>query len=111
MFLGLQDRLWLLAFGAFVALLGALVLPAWLLAGLTWLLLGGGAPAAVVIVEVLALWAVVLYARARVSRPGHLGLVCAQPTIGVAAVRPHDARSAVRVLSGKGVAWKGRTYQ
>jgi hypothetical protein len=40
-FLGMRDQLGLLSFGAFVGLLGALALPAWLLSGLLWLLLEG----------------------------------------------------------------------
>jgi chlorobactene glucosyltransferase len=112
MFLGLQDRLWLLAFGGFMGLLGALVLPAWLLAGLIWLLRGGGAPAAAVVAEIGLLWMVLLWARARVARG--LGIspwYALSLPLGALLFGTMMLESSVRVLSGRGVVWKGRTYQ
>jgi chlorobactene glucosyltransferase len=112
MYLGLQDRLWLLFFGGFVSLLGALVMPAWLLAGLIWLARGGGGPAAVVVVEALALSAVVLYARARVARElGISAWYALSLPLGALLFGTMMLESSLRVLSGRGVVWKGRTYQ
>jgi hypothetical protein len=111
MYLGLQDRLWLLFFGGFVALLGALILPAWLLAGLIWLARGGGAPAGLAVAEVLVLWGMVLYARARVARGlGISGWYALSLPLGAALFGAMMLASTVQVLSGKGVAWKGRIY-
>jgi chlorobactene glucosyltransferase len=112
MFLGLQDRLWLLFFGGFVSLLGALVLPAWLVAGLAWLSQGGGAAAAVVVIEVVILWGVVLRARARVARG--LGIspwYALSLPLGALLFGTMMLESSLRVVSGRGVVWKGRTYQ
>ena len=92
MFLGLQDRLWLLFFGGFVALLGALVLPAWLLAGLAWLSQGGGAAAAVVIGGRDAVGGGAVRPGAGGRGSGHFALVCAEPATGGAVVWDHDAR-------------------
>ena len=111
MYLGLQDRLWLLFFGGFVSLLGALALPAWLLAALIWLARGGGAPAAMVMVEALALWAAVLYARARVARGlGISGWYALSLPLGAGIFGAMMLTSTMRVVTGKGVAWKGRIY-
>ena len=41
---------------------------AWLLAGLIWLARGGGLPALGVLTEAVAVWVLVLYARARVAQ-------------------------------------------
>jgi len=111
MFLGLQGRPWLLALGAFASLAGALALPVWLGAGLVWLARGGGWPAWVVVAEAAAVWALVLYARARVA----LGLKISpwyalSLPLGAGIFAAMMATSTVRVLSGKGVVWKGRTY-
>jgi chlorobactene glucosyltransferase len=111
MYLGLQDRLWLLFLGGFVSLLGAVALPAWLLAGLVWLSRGGGAPAAVVVAEVLVLWAALLYARARVARGlGISGWYALSLPLGAGVFGAMMLTSTWRVLTGKGVAWKGRIY-
>ena len=111
MFLGLQGRPWLLALGALTSLAGALALPAWLLAGLIWLARGGGLSAGLVLAEAAAVWALVLYARARVS----LGLKISpwyafSLPLGAGIFAAMMITSTIRVLSGKGVVWKGRTY-
>jgi chlorobactene glucosyltransferase len=111
MFLGLQDRPWLLLLGAVASLAGALALPAWLLAGLVWALRGGGLPAVIVIVEAAAVWALVLYARGRVAR--RLGIsawYAFSLPLGAGVFAAMMATSTLRVLTGRGVVWKGRTY-
>ena len=112
MFLGLQGRPWLLALGALASLAGALALPAWLLAGVVWLARGGGLAAVIVVAEAAVVWALVLYARARVS----LGLKISpwyalSLPLGAGIFAAMMITSTVRVMSGKGVVWKGRTYQ
>ena len=111
MFLGLQGRPWLLALGALTSLAGALALPAWLLAGLIWLARGGGPAAVVVVAEAAAVWALVLYARARVSLSLKISPWYALSLpLGAGIFAAIMITSTVRVMSGKGVVWKGRTY-
>ena len=65
-YLGLRDRpsLMLLgAFGAFILLVAALILPIWPLLGVYWYLHGGSWLALAVISESLVLWTVIIYAR------------------------------------------------
>lgn len=113
-YLGLSDRpsLMLLgAFGAFVLLVAALVLPLWPLLGIFWYLQGGGWQALTVLCESLLLWAVVIYVRARVA--AGMGI---EPwyaftlPLGAAVFAAIMFVSTWNVLSGRGVSWKGRTY-
>jgi chlorobactene glucosyltransferase len=111
MFLGLQGRPWLLLLGAVASLAGALALPAWLLAGLIWLARGGGLPAALVCLEAAAVWAFVLYARAAVAHG--LGIsrwYAASLPLGAGVFAAMMLTSTMRVVTGRGVVWKGRTY-
>lgn len=112
MFLGLQDRLWLLFFGSFMSFVAALALPAWLLAALVWLALGGGTPAAVAAAEALMVWAAVLVARARVAQGlGISSWYAVTLPLGALLFGTMMLVSSLRVVSGRGVVWKGRTYQ
>jgi chlorobactene glucosyltransferase len=113
-YLGLSDRpsLMLLgAFGAFVLLVAALVLPLWPLLGIFWYLQGGGWQALTVLCESLLLWAIVIYVRARVA--AGMGI---EPwyaftlPLGAGVFAAIMFVSTWKVLSGKGVSWKGRTY-
>jgi hypothetical protein len=110
-YLGLRGQVGLLLLGIATGLGGALVLTGWPLAGLVWLARGGGLPAALVTVEALALWAYILYQRARVLRELDLapwwGLTL---PIGALIFTGMMLTSTLRVLSGQGVTWKGRTY-
>lgn len=112
-YLGLSDRpsLMLLGvFGAFILLVAALVLPLWPLLGLFWYLQGGW-PAWIVILESLILWAIIIYARARVAiGMGISPWYAFTLPIGAAVFAAMMFTSAWRVVSGKGVIWKGRMY-
>jgi chlorobactene glucosyltransferase len=111
MFLGLQGRPWLLLFGAVSSLAGALALPAWLLAGLIWLARGGGPAALGVLAEAAAVWALVLYARGRVARRLKISAWYALSLpLGAGIFAAMMLTSTVRVLTGRGVVWKGRIY-
>jgi len=111
MFLGLQGRPWLLLFGAVSSLAGALALPAWLLAGLIWLARGGAPAALGVVAEAAAVWALVVYARAMVARRLKISAWYALSLpLGAGIFAAMMFTSTVRVLSGKGVVWKGRMY-
>lgn len=110
-FLGLQDRLGLLTFGAVVAFLGALALPLWLLAGLFWIGAGGGLPAAGVTLEATLVWGYLIYKRLQAGRAFHLpaGYAFTLP-LGAAIFAGMMTTSAFNVISGRGVTWKGRRY-
>lgn len=110
-YLGLRRRLGLLLLGLATGLGGALVLTGWPLAALVWLARGGGLPAAGATLEALVLWAYILQQRARVLReldlsPGW-GLTLPLGSLIFAGMM---LASTARVLMGRGVTWKGRTY-
>lgn len=113
-YLGLSDRPGLLllgAFGAFLALMAALVLPVWPLSGVVWYFRGGGWMAVLVSFEALLVWASVLLARMRVNRQMQVPLAYAFLTpLGAGVFAAMMLTSAWKVLSGRGVMWKGRRY-
>lgn len=114
-YLGLRDQtglLWLGVFGAFLALVAALFLPLWPLLGILWCLNGGGWMALTVVAESLLLWAFLLYARAGVALNMEIPLWYALTTpLGAAVFAAMMLTSAWRVISRKGVTWKGRMYK
>jgi chlorobactene glucosyltransferase len=111
-FLGLRDRLGLLVFGAAVALIGALALPAWLLAGLCWLAAGGGWLSAAVTLEAALVWGYLLSWRARAASSFGISPAYALTLpLGAAVFAAMMFASAFKVLLGRGVTWKGRRYQ
>jgi chlorobactene glucosyltransferase len=110
-YLGLRERPWLMMLGAFLALMAALLFPLWLVLGLVWYLRGGGWLALTVIAKSLILWAIVIYARARIStRMGISAWYAFTLPLGAAVFAAMMLTSAWKVLSGKGVIWKGRVY-
>ena len=114
-YLGLSDRPSLVllgAFGAFVSLVAALILPLWPVLGILWYLQGGGWLALSVIAEALILWAVVIFARARIA----IGMGISSwygftLPLGAAVFAAMMFTSTWKILSGTGVTWKGRTYK
>ena len=113
-FLGLHGSAGLLllgAFGAFVSLVAALALPLWLLAGLLW---WGAAPASVgglVAAEAALLWAYLVFWRVRVLRDMRIPAWYALTVpLGAAIFAAMMIVSTWKVLSGRGVTWKGRRY-
>ena len=114
-YLGLRDQpalLWLGVFGAFLTVVAALFMPIWPLLGLIWYVQGGGALALGVILESITLWAVLLYLRARVAIGMKISPWHALTTpIGVAVFGAMMFASAWKVITRRGVTWKGRTYQ
>jgi len=111
---GLRDRPSLIllgAFGAFLALVAALILPLWPLLGVAWYLQGGGWLALTVIAKSLILWVIVIDARRRASvGMGISPWYSLTLPVGAALFAAMMFTSAWRVLSGKGVTWKGRVY-
>jgi chlorobactene glucosyltransferase len=113
-YLGLSDHpglLWLGAFGATLALMAALVLPAWPIFGLAWYANGGGWMALTVTLEALLVWAYILFERARVNRGMGISAWYTLTTpLGAGVFAAMMLTSAWKVLSGAGVTWKGRKY-
>ena len=114
-YLGLSDRPSLMAlgaFGAFLALIVSLFLPAWPLLGILWYSNGGGWMAIAVLLESLLVWAYTLYARAVVARKMEISPWYALTTPpGAAVFGAMMLTSTWKVLSRQGVTWKGRTYR
>jgi chlorobactene glucosyltransferase len=113
-YLGLRDQPSLLAlgvFGAFLAVMASLFLPAWPLLGYIWYSNGGGWMAITVITESLLLWTALIYARARVAMKMEIPPWYALTTpLGAAVFGAMMVTSAWKVIARKGVTWKGRVY-
>jgi chlorobactene glucosyltransferase len=113
-YLGLSDRPGLLllgAFGASLAVIAALFLPAWPLLGLWWTFHGGGFMGAAVAAEAILLWAYLLTVRAMVAHKMEISRWWALSTpLGAGVFAGMMLTSAWKVLSGQGVTWKGRVY-
>ena len=113
-YLGLRDQPSLLVlgvFGAFVLLIAALFLPVWPLLSFFWYLQGGGWMAAAVLIMSLFLWVFLIFARAHVAKAMDISAWYALTTpLGAAVFAAMMLTSTWRVLSGKGVTWKGRVY-
>ena len=113
-YLGLRDTpsmLLLGAFGATLALLAALFLPAWPLLGFLWYLKGGGLLALGIIAKALIVWIALLWARAVVCRGlGISRLYAFTVPLGAGLFAAIMLTSAWKVLSGQGVTWRGRLY-
>jgi chlorobactene glucosyltransferase len=110
-YLGLADRLGLLLFGAFLGLVVSFLLPAWLLAGLVWLIGEGGSTAVIITAEAALLWGYLVWERLQACRafgiPGGYALTF---PLGAFIFTLMMAASAYNVISGRGVTWKGRRY-
>jgi hypothetical protein len=113
-YLGLSDRpsLTLLGiFGAIILLIVALVLPIWPLLGILWYLQGGAWLALTVILKSLILWGIIIYVRARVAvGMGISPWYALTLPLGAAVFAAMMFTSTWKILSGKGVTWKGRVY-
>ncbi|UCH61469.1 MAG: hypothetical protein JSV61_08285, partial [Anaerolineales bacterium] len=110
-YLGLRDRLWLLLLGAVVGLLGALLLPFWLGAGLVWFVTSADPVSALVSLEALIVWLHLLAVRLQACRAFQISpLYAFSLPLGSLLFTAMMLASAFNVLSGKGVTWKGRRY-
>ena len=114
-YLGLKDDrglMWLGVFGAFLAFVAALLLPAWVLWGVYLAEAGLGVQGSVVLIESILLWGYLVYWRVLASRGMDISSWYALTTpIGAGVFGAMMLTSAWKVLSGKGVTWKGRTYK
>ncbi len=114
-YLGLRDRPALLVLGAagtVVLVAAALLLPLWPILGLYAYLEGGGLRALAIVLEALVLWGVVLYSRAAVAHSLDIPRWYALTTpLGSGIFAAMMLVSAWKVLSGRGVTWRGRKYK
>ncbi len=113
-YLGLRDHpamLLLGAFGAALALIAALFLPVWPVLGAVWYNDGGGWMAIAVIGKSLIVWFALIRARAQVARKMGISPWYAFTTpLGAGVFAAMMLASAWKVISGRGVTWRGRTY-
>ena len=113
-YLGLHDRpsmLMLGVFGGFIALIAAFFLPIWPLTGILWYLEDGGWMADWVIIQSMLLWALLIYERAKVDRKLEISAWYAfTTTLGAGIFAAMMLASTWKVVSGRGVTWKGRVY-
>ncbi len=113
-YLGLRDHPSLIllgTFGAMLSLIAALFMPLWPVLGLLWFLNGGGWMAIGVIIKSLIVWGALLFARGMTARGMGISVWYAFTTpLGAGVFAAMMLTSAWKVLSGKGVTWKGRTY-
>ena len=113
-YLGLREQPSLMAlgvFGAFLAVIASLFLPAWPLLGLFWYLNHGDWMAMAVIIESLLLWLYLLYTRIQSATKMEISPWYAFTTpLGAAVFGAMMITSAWRVIARKGVTWKGRVY-
>jgi chlorobactene glucosyltransferase len=111
-YIGLRDRLWLLLFGVLLGVMVSIGFPLWLFGGVVWLAIGGGLTAAFVTLEAAVLWAYVLWERLRVSKSFGIppGYAFTFP-LGAFLFTLMMLASAFKVISGRGVSWKGRRYR
>jgi chlorobactene glucosyltransferase len=114
-YLGLRDHPAMLAlgvFGAILALLAALFMPIWPLLGIWWCVRGGGWMAVGVVIMSLIVWAALILARALAARGMNISAWYALTIpLGAGIFAAMMITSAWKVISGKGVTWKGRVYK
>lgn len=114
-YLGLRDHPFMLvlgASGATLALIAAFVLPIWPLLGMVWYFKGGDSPAMGVILESLAVWGALLFARGKVAKKMNIAVGYAFTTpLGAGIFAAMMLASAWKVISGQGVTWRGRIYR
>ncbi len=113
-YLGLKDNLssiLLGVFGAFIAVMLTIFMPFWPLLGLVWALNGGGVPALLIFAEAVLVWGIIFYLRAEVAHamriPRWYGFTI---PLGAAILAAMMFTSTWKNLTGKGIRWKGRTY-
>jgi hypothetical protein len=113
-YLGLSDQPALMAlgvFGAFLAVLASLFLPIWPVLGLGWYWNDGGWTALAIVFESFLLWAYLIYVRIMVAIKMEISPWYALTLpLGAGVFGAMMFTSAWRVVSRKGVTWKGRTY-
>lgn len=113
-YLGLRDQKSLIVlgvFGAFLLAIGAVFLPIWTPLGILWYMQNGAGMAIAVIFESLIFWALLIYFRTQVAIRMEISPWYALTTsLGAAVFGAMMFASTWKVISRKGVVWKGRVY-
>ncbi len=111
-YLGLQDRLWLLGIGALTGLVAAIVLPLWTALSFVWAFSGGGWMAYLAAAQSLLVWCNLIFHRIKACRALHINPWYALTLpLGALFFTLMMFTSAYKVLSGQGVTWRGRSYK
>ncbi|NQU30466.1 MAG: glycosyltransferase [Anaerolineae bacterium] len=114
-YLGLRDEPGLMilgVFGAILAFAAAVLLPVWVAAGVYITIASPAYESVAILVESLLLWGYLLYWRILASRGMGIPSWYALTTpLGAAVFGAMMLTSAFKVISGKGVVWKGRRYK
>lgn len=113
-YLGLRDEVGLLllgVFGAFLAFAAAVLLPLWAVAGVFLTVAGSGVEGVAILIEALGVWGILFYYRIQAARGMGISAWYALTTpLGAAVFAAMMLASAWKVLSGRGVTWRGRRY-
>jgi len=110
-YLGLQDRLWLLGIGALTGLVAALALPFWTVLSFARASSSGSWMAYLAAAQSLLVWSYLVYQRVRACRALHINPWYALTLpLGALVFTLMMFNSAYKVLSGQGVTWRGRSY-
>ncbi len=114
-YLGLRDEPRLVAlgiFGAFLALSAALLLPLWVGWGVYLTVVSPNQESFVILIEALFLWGTLIYWRIRANQATDIPRWYALTApLGAGIFAAMMFTSAFKVISGKGVVWKGRKYK
>ena len=114
-YLGLRDEPRLVAlgiFGAFLALSAALLLPLWVLWGTYLTVSSPSQESFVILIESLVLWGYLIYWRIQANKGMDVPIWYALTApLGAGVFAAMMFTSAFKVISGKGVMWKGRRYK
>ncbi len=110
-YLGLQDRLWLLGIGALTGLVAALALPLWTVFSIARAGSSGSWMAYLAVAQLLLVWSYLVYQRVRSCRALHINPWYALTLpLGALIFTLMMFTSAYKVLSGQGITWRGRSY-
>jgi chlorobactene glucosyltransferase len=110
-YLGLQDRLWLLGIGALTGLVGALLLPLWTLLCIVWVASISSWMAYLALFQSLLLWSYLVFQRVKACRALQINSWYAfSLPLGALVFTLMMFSSAFKVISGQGVTWRGRSY-
>ena len=110
-YLGLQDRLWLLGIGALIGLVGALALPLWTVLSFARAGSSGSWMAGLAAAQSLLVWSYLVYQRVKACRALHINSWYALTLpLGALVFTLMMFTSTYKVLTGQGITWRGRSY-
>ena len=110
-YLGLRDRIWLLAVGATTGLVGAILLPFWTAISFLLLISSSSWMAYLAAILALLLWVYLFYQRIKACKALQINPWYAiSLPLGALIFTAMMFASAYKVLSGQGITWRGRSY-